>query len=402
MKPARGISVLLFAAIAAMSARADHEDGYFAPRGSFTVELSLESSPHLRLPLNRNAVTSLVVSGDYAIGGTTASDGRSPFLFAVSLSRKKLERILDLESIVPGQRAVVSGFDRGRDGVLFAGTMPQTGTGTGTDAGGHLLGIALGDSGLTANDLGIPVPGEGIFALAADAARDVVYGLSHPSGKFWSLEIASRRTKVWDDTVADERMRFTYRQFALQPQDYLSRRLIVDASGRVYGSRPVNKIFRFDPATQRIEIMPGELPGHSDRRVLGRADTWAIGPDGRIYGGNAGEGQLFRLDPATGVVVNLGKPTPLPRMKGIAFGRDGKLYGIAGGTPGYSRVFQYEPGGGFTDLGIARFEMVGDEMPRGLFWRGFQLVSLAASENGRYIVMGDDEALSQLMVFEVQ
>jgi hypothetical protein len=41
-------------------------------------------------------------------------------------------------------------------------------------------------------------------------------------------------------------------------------------------------------------------------------------------------------------------------------------------------------------------------MPRGLFWRGFQLVSLAASDDGRYVVMGDAEALSQLMVFEVR
>jgi hypothetical protein len=398
MKPARVISVLMFAAIAAMSVRADHEEGYFAPPGSFTVELSLESSPYLRLPLDRNAVTSLVVSGDYAVGGTTATNGRSPFLFAVSLSRKKLEGILDLEEVVPGQRAVVSGFGRGRDGVLFAGTMSQPGAA----AGGHLLRVALGERGLRAIDLGTPVPGEGIFALAADPARDVVYGLSHPSGKFWSVEIASRRTKVWGETVPDERMLFTYYQFALQPADYLSRRLIVDASGRVYGSRPMNKLFRFDPATQRIEVMPGELPGHSDRRVLGRADAWAVGPDGRIYGGNAGEGQLFRLDPATGAVVNLGKPTLLPRMKGMAFGRNGTLYGIAGGAPGYSRVFQYDPGGGFTDLGIARFEMVGEQMPRGIFWRGFQLVSLAASEDGRYVVMGDDEALSQLMVFEVQ
>lgn len=398
MKRARVTSVLLLAAIAAMSVRADHEDGYFAPPGSFTVEISLENSPYVRLPLDRNAVTSLVVSGDYAIGGTSARNGQSPFLFAVSLSRKKLESVLDLDRVVPGQQAVLSGFGRGRNGALFAGTMPRSGAA----AGGHLIRIGLGERGLEASDLGTPIPGEGIFALTADPARDVVYGLSHPSGKFWRVEIANRRTKVWSDTVPDERMLFTYSQFALKAEDYLSRRLVVDASGRVYGSRPVNRLFRFDPETQTIEAMNNELPGHSDRRVLGRADAWAVGPDGGIYGGNAGEGQLFRLDPATGALVNLGKPTLLPRMKGLAFGRDGKLYGIAGGTPGYSRVFRYDTGGGFADLGIARFEMVGEEMPRGIFWRGFQLVSLAASEDARYVVMGDAEALSQLMVFEVR
>ncbi len=398
MNRARPTTVLLLAAIAAMSVRADHEDGYFAPPGSFTVEISLENSPYVRLPIDRNAVTSLVVSGDYAIGGTTAKDGLTPFLFAVSLSRKKLERVLDLETIVPGQQAVLSGFGRGRNGGLFTGTMSRTGAA----AGGHLIQVGLTERGLEAHDLGTPVAGEGIFALAADPSRDVVYGLSHPSGKFWRVEVANRRTKVWRDPAPDERMRSTYSQFALKPEDYLSRRLVVDPSGRVYGSRPVNKLFRFDPETQTIETIQNELPGHPDRRVLSRADSWAIGPDGRIYGGNAGEGQLFRLDPATGAIINLGKPTLLPRMKGLAFAHNGTLYGIVGGAPGYSRVFQYDPAGGFTDLGIARFEMVGENMPRGLFWRGFQLVSLAASDDGRYFVMGDAEALSQLMVFEVR
>mgnify|MGYP001586768039 CR=1 FL=1 len=56
---------------------------------------------------------------------------------------------------------------------------------------------------------------------------------------------------------------------------------------------------------------------------------------------------------------------------------------------------------GFADPGNPSFPMVGEGLAPGIFWRGFQLESLAVSEDGRYVVMGDDEALSQLMVFKV-
>ena len=39
---------------------------------------------------------------------------------------------------------------------------------------------------------------------------------------------------------------------------------------------------------------------------------------------------------------------------------------------------------------------------QGIAWRGFQIGTLAVSEDGRYVVMGEEEALSQLMVFPVK
>jgi len=392
--PAGCLALLVAAAI---GARADHADGYFAPPGSFTVEISLESSPYLRLPLHRNAVTSLAVVGDHAIGGTSAKSGLSPLLFAVSLTKRKLVATLDVAQVVKGQRAIVSGFGRDDGHALFAGTLPQK-----HGDSGHLLRVTLGDGGLEARDLGAPVPNEGVFALTCDERRGMLYGISHPSGKFFRFDLAARTVEAYDSTSPDRAALDSYRQFALKPSDYLSRRLVVDGEGRVYGSQPVNKLFRFDPKTERLEVLPEELPGHSDRRVLGRADSWAVAPDGALYGGNAGDGQLFRLDPASGKVVNLGKPGMLPRLKGLAFARDGRLYGVTGGAPGYSRLFRYDPKDGFVELGIPRFEMTGEDMPAGIFWRGFQLAALAASEDGRYVVMGDEEVLSQLMVFPVQ
>jgi hypothetical protein len=385
------------AGLVAVSARAERTEGFFAPPGSFTVEISLDNAPYLRLPLGRNAVTSLEVVGAYAIGGTSAKAGLSPFLFAVSLPERKLVSVLDLEAVVPGQRSILSGFGRDQRGTLLAATMPQK-----EGESGHLIRVTISEAGLRATDLGIPVPKEGIFALATDARRGMVYGISHPSGKFFSLGLAGGATRVYGSTSPSEAARTSYFQFALEPADYLSRRLLVDGEGRVYGSQPVNRIFRFDPRTEEVELLPDELPAVWDRRVLGRVDSWAVSPDGAIYGGNAGDGQLFRLDPVRGRIVNLGKPVMMPRLKGLAFGRDGRLYGVAGGAPGYAHLFRYDPRDGFVDLGSPRFEMVGEDLPPGILWRGFQISTLAASEDGRLIIMGDDEVLSQLMVFPVE
>jgi hypothetical protein len=391
------VPLLCALTLAAIGARAERTGGFFAPAGSFTVEISLENSPYLRLPVYRNAVTSLEVVGDHAVGGTSATAGLSPFLFAVSLAQRRLVSVLDLASVVPGQRSIVSGFGRGEGGALFAGTLPQR-----EGEAGHLIRVTMSAAGLRATDLGTPVPREGIFALAADMRRGTLYGISHPSGKFFSFGLSDRMTRVYDSTSPDEAALASYFQFALAPADYLSRRLALDGEGRVYGSQPVNRLFRFDPRTRQIERLPDELPAVWDRRVLGRADSWAVGPDGVLYGGNAGDGQLFRLDPASGRIVNLGKPAMMPRLKGLAFGADGRLYGVAGGNPGYSHLFRYDPGEGFIDLGNPRFEMVGEDLPSGILWRSFQIATLAASEDGRYIVMGDQEALSQLMVFPVR
>ncbi len=185
--------------------------------------------------------------------------------------------------------------------------------------------------------------------------------------------------------------------------DALSRRLVLDRQGRVYGSYPVNKLFRFDPGQKKIETLADELPAVWGHAPLGRVDSWALAPDGTLYGGNAADGQLFRLDPATGKVANLGKPAVAPRLKGLAFAKDGSLYGVAGAAPGgYAHLFRYDPEHGFTDLGNPRFIMKEPGIEQGIAWRGFQIATVAATEDGSSIAMGEEEALSQLMVFPVR
>ncbi len=396
-------TLLLLAAVAALAIPAGPAAArykFFTPRGSFAVEVSLENPgpARLRLPIYRNAITSLAVVGDYAIGGTTANKGLSPYLFAVSLSKKELEVVFDLAQVLPGQRALQSGFGRGKAGALYAGTMPDAEGGS-----GHLVKVVFSDGKFEVKDLGVPVEGEGVFALTADSERGTLYGITHPTGKFFTYEIASGESKVYEETVPDKRTLAHLHSYSLHPADYLSRSLAVDKSGRVYGSMPVNQLFRYDPSTGRIETLPEELPEVWGRRPLGRVDSWAVAADGTLYGGNAGDGQLFKLDPATGRVTNLGKPIMMNRIKGLAFGADGKLYGVAGSLPGYAHLFSYDAQGkGFVDLGNPDFPLHAPEIAGSLMWRGYQIATVAASEDGRYILMGEEESQSQLMVFPVR
>jgi hypothetical protein len=378
--------------VVALAAIAGAQEPGFAPAESFAVEVSLENATALRLPIYRNAMASLAVVGDYAIGGTAAEVGLSPFVFAVSLSKRRLEAAFPLGRILPGQRAIESGFGRSRDGMLFAGTIPEAAGGS-----GHLLSVRVENGALEVIDLGIPVPGEGIFTVTSD--ERAIYGISCPSGRFFVFHRADRSTEVYAKTVPDRTALAELQQLLLKPEDYLSRRLAIDKAGRVYGSLPMNRLFRFDPERKSLDVLPNELPPGWVRRPLGRVDSWAIGPDGQLYGGDAADGQVFRLDPSTLEIANLGKPNIMPRVYGLAFAQDGSLYGVTGGTPGYTHLFRWDPRHGFADYGNPMFTMTEPGLEQGINWRVFRIGSMAASEDGRYIVMGEREALSQLMVF---
>jgi hypothetical protein len=371
---------------------------FFSPAGSYSVEVSLENPPEgkLRLPIYRNRITSLAALGDWAIGGTSARKGLSPYLFAVSLTERELKVALDLAEVVPGQREIHSGFGRVGD-VLYAGTVADS-----EGEGGHLLRIEFDGAAFAVDDLGVPVAGRGVFALTADPDRGHLYGITYPDGSFFRYDISTTNVELFEETAITDRQHSHYHHYGLKHRDVLSRALLVDGEGRVWGSRPVNRIFFYDPAAGKLVTIEEELPTVWGRRPLGRADSWALAPDGTIYGGNAGDGQLFRIDPNTMQVSNLGKPIMSPRMTGIAFGGDGRLYGVAGFRPGYGHLFVYDTARhDFIDLGNPRFDLHVPDVAESLAWRGYQIATVAATEDGSHILLGEDEALSQLMVFPV-
>lgn len=374
---------------------------FFNPDGAFAIEASLPNSNLTRMPMYRNSIASLAVTGDYIIGGTKAKEGLTPFLFTASLSQQVMTDLEDINQTIEGQQSIQSGFCRGKNNQLFAGTIANKNFDN-IPGDGHLIRVTVDTKGnISVEDLGIPVKGEGVFSLLCNAEGTMLYGISYPSGNFFSFNIENKLTKVYDDIVPTEKsLKILEAEYALGPEDYLGKSLICDEKGFIYGSLPVNKLFCFDPQKETFEILETELPEVWGRRTLGRIESWAKAKDGTLYGGNSGDGQLIALDPVSREITNLGKPIMMNGLKGLTFGKNGKLYGIAGALPGYAHLFSYDAkNGGYQDLGNPEFRMAAPGIEQGIQWRGFQLGSIAASEDGKYIVMGEDEALSQLLVF---
>ena len=393
--------ILLMAVTGMLIMHASAQYSFFKPKGAFAIEVSLDNTSMKRLPIYRNAITSLTVVNDLIIGGTNAEEGLTPFLFVASISGKELKEYKELETIVPGQKGIVTGFHKSNDQTLYAGTIPN-GIKTGRKDG-HLIEVKVGPSGITSViDLGIPVPGEGVHALAINEKTGTLYGVTYPNGIFFSFDIKTKKSKSYNDLVPEPTvLNKLEHEFSLTPDNYISKALVLDNSGNVYGSLPVNKLFYFEPKTERFHILKDSLPEVWGRNVLGQVESWTKSKDGKLYGGNAADGQLFMIDPATKKVKNFGKPVMVNRLRGLAFGKDGNLYGIAGALPGYSHLFRYNDKEGFKDYGNPEFIMVAPGIEQGIEWRGFQLGTITASPDGSYIVMGEDESLSQLLVFPV-
>jgi hypothetical protein len=251
-------------------------------------------------------------------------------------------------------------------------------------------------------DITAPVPGEGIFALTADDTKTVLYGISYPSGIFFSHDLKSGKTNTYRDLVPGKRELHVYHEFGLTPDDYLTRALVTDSRGRVYGSRAINQFFYFDPQTTKFDTLKSTVPFVWGREVMGRVDAWVKSPDGTIYGSNSGDGQLFILRPSDGKIINLGKPVMMPRLRSLTVAGDKRLYGIAGGMPGYGHLISYSPEEGYRDFGNPEFLMVAEGMESPFLWRAFQMGAITTSDDGKYVVIGEDESLSQLLIFPVK
>ena len=373
---------------------------FFTPKENFAIEVSLPNTELKRLPVYRNSISSLIVIEDNIIGGTSAIEGLTPYIFVASLKKRQVTEIKDLNDFIPGQQSIPTGFCSGHNNTLFAGTLANKNP-DGSNGNGHLFRLDIaGEGGVTITDMGAPVRGEGILSLTMDTENNLLYGVSYPSGLFFKYSINSKEIRIYKDIAVTEKQIELLKEYELGPSDYLCKSLI-QSEGLIFGSTPVNSLFCFDPGNDRFHLF-GDIPEIWGRRTLGQVESWAESANGKIFGGNSGDGQLFEIDPVSKELKNLGKPIGMNRLRGLTFGKDGRLYGIAGGHPGYTHLFSYDEQEGFRDLGNPEFTMAEPGIEQGILWRGFQLGTITSSQDGRYIVMGEDESLSQLLIFAIE
>jgi hypothetical protein len=230
-------------------------------------------------------------------------------------------------------------------------------------------------------DLGIPVPGEGIVGLLMGDGE--VYGMTFPTGHFFVTNLTTGQTEdkgaVGGPPLHEE------------PFRSIPRALVMDEKGRVWGAGDYGALFHYDRET-------GEIHHHNEHRLpseLGREfktilDALVLGPGGLLYGGTS-DGFLFRFDPETMRIDNLGKPLWQYRIRGLAFSKDGDLWGVGGERSGAARLFVYRTElGSFENLGLL-------DVNRSPYyaWLAFEAESMIAGPDGT-IFIGESGRLSHL------
>ncbi len=201
-------------------------------------------------------------------------------------------------------------------------------------------------------DLGIPVPGEGIYCLEISNDRSKLYGVTYPHGKFFVFDIATRQATVVGDTWKEVIFSGPRRALRSLPAD-----LITAVTGQCYYTSDDGRVCYYEPGNGKLvetgQHVPGEIyPIHAGSEPFHPyVEAWTSGPKGEIYGGT-NDGYVFRLDLGTSSVTNLGKPRVSRRIRGLAVAADGRLYGLAGEDQAICTLFSYDPqGGGYTHYG---------------------------------------------------
>ncbi len=328
------------------------------------------------IPPDESAIHALAVAPNGAIYGATS--GKRSHLFVLHPLRGYVQPLGFLEGITAARALAVS--DAGEVYIGAADT-------------GHLLKYTPPrdedtrpirvDTPAEVEDLGAPVAGEGIHAMDLNAG--FIYGLTHPNGHVFTYDIRASRFaahgKVAERVIPGEHF---------EKEENIGRAIAVHA-GAGFTSGEAGALFQFTPGgSERLPLAVPAVPG---REPYTRVDAWAKGPCGLLYGG-ASDGYLFRFNPAKMTVENLGKPLNQYRIRGLAFSRNGKLYGVGGDDDEMARLFSYDPPRGVYEiLGII------DVNRRPFYsWRAYTIGAMAIGRDDT-IYIGQAERGSKLYLY---
>jgi len=363
------------------------------------------------IPSDESAITSLILGPAGKIYGGTTGPVCHLFVFSPIVNR-----VMPLGQI-DGHQSIHHALAVGSDGMIYMGTSlneikqypisdPVPGHGGivislwndikkryAKYEGGHLyrhdpatendVAVEIGQP-CKLTDLGVPVPSEGIYTIAASLKRPEIYGLTYPNGHFFIYNIST--SKFLDKGEIYKKKVYGGPNRSLRS---ISRSLICDHEGNVYGSADDEMLFKYDVEKQEIVQLKMPIP----HIYIAVVEVFTKDKDGLIYGGTS-EGFLFTFNPQTEEIVNLGKPLDQMRIRALTVGLDGKIYGIAGERKDRCHFFYYDPdAGGYTDLGIINVDRTPYYM-----WMGKQFDTMATGLDGT-IYIGESERRSHLFLF---
>ncbi len=177
-------------------------------------------------------------------------------------------------------------------------------------------------------DLGIPVPMNGVHGLGYDANAHALYGYTIPDNHFFRFEIDSGKAEDYGHI-----------------SNFASHNVGVARNGNVYAAwrRGKTCLLKYDPRANRLTRTDVVIENPVGPSVVGNVgmDSWMQHSDGLVYCGTASEGILFSLDPETDEIRYIGKPAMGPRLTAMVEDESGVIWGNAGWP--VMGLFSYDP-----------------------------------------------------------
>ena len=268
--------------------------------------------------------------------------------------------------------------------------------------GGHLYRYDPGKSNAGArlpsetcplDDIGVPVKGNTVYAVALDAQTRRLYGIAYPDACLFVWDLKKNKT-VENLPLLDRKV------YSGPEREWRSvpRALYVAQNGRVYTSGEDGRIVYYDPASHVIVRTDMQIPGeyYEAWNYYGYPviEAWTPVPGGMLYGATS-DGYLFRLDADRTRLVNLGKPRLSRRVRGMTLGPDNRLYLLCGEFQEPCKLISYGVDGqeGFRDWGC----LAVDRSPY-YAKRAYQFDAMATGVDGT-VFLGESERRAGLYLF---
>ena len=330
------------------------------------------------IPADSSPITALLAHSNGKVYGATS--GKKSHLFAYD---PRVNKVFPL-GVLPKAQGVHGCIVEGMDGIVYLGTgknehemlvlsrkMPEGRRAIENQLwadiesrysgyeGGHLYAYdpAKGDAevylegaGAKVVDLGAPLPGESIYAMALDAKRGVIYGLGYPHAELFAFDIAKREARKigkWMKKLSYPGPERSWRG--------VPRALVVDADGVVWSSGDDGLLWFHDPRKGEFGETSMRIPGEYWETQACNAfpvvEQMFVREDGTFVG-TTSDGFVFTAQPREGRLLSWGKPRVERRVRAATQGGDGRLYMIAGEKDNVCRLFSFRRDEGYLDWGV--------------------------------------------------
>lgn len=201
-------------------------------------------------------------------------------------------------------------------------------------------------------DLGVPVPGNSIYAMTMNDTKDKIYGITYPDAVFFEYDLVTKVFKNHGEWLKTKCYSGPERSWRSIP-----RTIVCAADGKVYSSGDAGFICCFDPRSGKMVRtdmrVPGEYWETQNYDGYPVAEQLIVKDEHTIYGSSS-DGFIFKIDLPVAKLKVLGKPRVERRVRAMTLGKDNRLYMICGEKDNVCRMFSYhtEEEEGFLDYGV--------------------------------------------------